>query len=49
MSSVEEGGTFTRSTEGISDSTLAKAGTARFKLEHFYKNIVSECAEREAR
>ncbi|KAJ3012102.1 Serine/threonine-protein kinase [Thoreauomyces humboldtii] len=40
---------FQRSTEGLSKATLDRATAAKYKLEHFYKGVVTECADREAR
>ncbi|KAJ3318759.1 Serine/threonine-protein kinase [Blyttiomyces sp. JEL0837] len=35
--------------EGITRSTLEKAAAAKYRLEHFYENVVSECKDREQR
>ncbi|KND01110.1 AGC/NDR/NDR protein kinase [Spizellomyces punctatus DAOM BR117] len=40
---------FHRSTEGLSKATIDRATAAKYKLEHFYKGVVTECADREAR
>ncbi|KAI8917054.1 kinase-like domain-containing protein [Powellomyces hirtus] len=40
---------FPRSTEGLSKATIDRATAAKYKLEHFYKGVVTECADREAR
>jgi hypothetical protein len=46
---VAQAAAFVRSLEGISEASLAKGTSCKFKLEHFYKNLASEYAEREAR
>ncbi|KAI8809279.1 kinase-like domain-containing protein [Cladochytrium replicatum] len=38
-----------RSTDGFSQSTLDRAAAAKYRLEHFYKSIVAECADCEQR
>ncbi|KAJ3148727.1 Serine/threonine-protein kinase [Geranomyces variabilis] len=40
---------FQRSSEGLSKATIDRATAAKYKLEHFYKGVVTECADREAR
>ncbi|KAI9104523.1 serine/threonine protein kinase [Phlyctochytrium arcticum] len=40
---------FQRSTEGLSKATIDRATAAKYKLEHFYKGVVTECSDREAR
>ncbi|KAI8819922.1 kinase-like domain-containing protein [Fimicolochytrium jonesii] len=40
---------FHRSTDGLSKATLDRATAAKYKLEHFYKSVVTECGDREAR
>ncbi|KAJ1536608.1 Serine/threonine-protein kinase, partial [Nowakowskiella sp. JEL0078] len=40
---------FTRSVQGFSRGTLDRAVAAKYRLEHYYKSIVSECTDRESR
>ncbi|KAI9017809.1 kinase-like domain-containing protein [Gaertneriomyces semiglobifer] len=40
---------FQRSTDQVSQMTVDRAAAAKLKLEVFYKNIVSECADRDHR
>lgn len=42
-------GGFERSTEGISQTTIDRATSAKYRLEHFYKSTVAESADRENR
>nr|KAJ3417712.1 Serine/threonine-protein kinase [Polyrhizophydium stewartii] len=40
---------FERTTDGISQGTLERSAAAKYRLSHFYKTTVEECADREAR
>ncbi|KAJ3055399.1 Serine/threonine-protein kinase, partial [Quaeritorhiza haematococci] len=40
---------FERSMEGLSKNSIDRATSAKYRLEHFYKSVVSECADREQR
>ncbi|KAJ1569944.1 Serine/threonine-protein kinase [Nowakowskiella sp. JEL0078] len=40
---------FTRSLQGFSRGTLDRAVAAKYRLENYYKSIVSECTDRESR
>ncbi|RKO90655.1 kinase-like domain-containing protein, partial [Blyttiomyces helicus] len=40
---------FERTTDGLSRTSLDRATAAKYKLENFYKGVVTECSQREAR
>ncbi|KAJ3130192.1 Serine/threonine-protein kinase [Nowakowskiella sp. JEL0407] len=44
-----DGPDFPRSLQGFSRGTLDRAVAAKYRLEHYYKSVVSECQDREAR
>jgi hypothetical protein len=46
---IDDDGGFERSTEGISQTTVDRATSAKYRLEHFYKSTVAESADRENR
>ncbi|KAJ3293854.1 Serine/threonine-protein kinase [Borealophlyctis nickersoniae] len=48
-SSAESIVAFDRAAESLSRTTLDRATSAKYRLEHFYKGVVTECADREAR